>query len=120
MDPARANGREKWPVYRPYFANYLTRRSKIVNFMAFSDHSFGCYKLQFCTVQNAKSGTGFCKWQGNGGMRRLPLGGLTLELMRNFLPYALLFTFYLHFQLSPTFNFGSRLPTFYSRSACGF
>ena len=81
-----ANGGEKWPVYRPYFANYLTIRTKVVNFMAISDHSFGCYKLQFCTVQNAKSGTGLCKRQGNGGMGRLPLRSLTLELMRNFLP----------------------------------
>src|SRR5918993_2789238 len=98
MEMVGANGEEKWPVYRPYFANYLTIRTKVVNFMAISDHSFGCYKLQFCTVQNAKSRTGLRKWQGNEGMGRLPLRSLTLELMRNFLPSAQLLTF--RFQLS--------------------
>src|SRR5688500_5015950 len=99
MEIAGANGGKKWPVYRPYFANYLTSRMKVVKFMAISDHSFGCYKLQFCTVQNAKSGTGRCKRQGNEGMGRLPLRSLTLELMRNFRPSAPR-----HFRLS-TFNF---------------
>ena len=83
-------------MYRPYVANFLTKLEIFVNLMAVFDHGFGCYKLQFCTVQNAKSGTGLCKWQGNEGMGRLPLRSLTLELMRNFLPSALLFTFDFH------------------------
>lgn len=55
-----ANEGEKQPMYRPYFANLLTRSAEVVNFMAISDHDFGCYKLQFCTVQNAKSRTRRC------------------------------------------------------------
>ena len=48
---ARAKNR---PVYRPRNANFLTRPSDIVNLMAISDHVFGCFKFQFCTVQNPK------------------------------------------------------------------
>jgi hypothetical protein len=53
-ESAEANGREKRPVYRPYFANNLTFAAVLVKFMAISDHVFVCRKLQFRTVQNAK------------------------------------------------------------------
>lgn len=76
-------------MYRPYSANLLTNGEKIVNFMAISDHVFGCYKLQFCTVQNAKSRIGRCKSVRIDEMWRLTPCGLTLERMRNFLPSAL-------------------------------
>ncbi len=62
----RANGGEKRSVYRPHVANLLTNPRNIVNFMAVSDHGFGCYKLQFCTVPNSEPTGNRRKWKGRG------------------------------------------------------
>ena len=66
-------------MYRPYIANLLTSVRKVVNLMAVFDHGFGCYKLQFCTVQNAWKGCGRCKWKGKGGIWHLRSGSTALE-----------------------------------------
>jgi hypothetical protein len=56
----RANGGEKWAMYRPYAANKLTNGAEIVNVLAKTDHNFGCRKFH-CTVQNSKSAYGWCE-----------------------------------------------------------
>jgi len=67
----RANGEEKWAMYRPYVANNLTIAAKIVKLLAKTDHNFGCRKFQFCTVQNSESEEGSCNWKRKGGIWRL-------------------------------------------------
>jgi hypothetical protein len=45
---------ENWTMYRPYVANVLTIWASDVKNMAITDHTFGCRKLQFRTVQISK------------------------------------------------------------------
>ena len=58
----QAKGEANRATYRPYFANILTIRPKIVKLMAISNNVFGCYKLQFCTVSKANSEEQGANW----------------------------------------------------------